>query len=260
MQSRILVTMPAKYPPAAFELIENFPAYERAGLYLKRMILDRRCKSVADIGGGANPLLDDEFIREHNIRYCLIDKSGAELEKANTRYTKIEADATSDVFQARIGNEKFDLIFSHMFLEHIEKPALAHRNFYSVLNPGGRCVHIYPSPNNLPLTLNRVLPESISAYMVKLAQPFRKLDGSQRKFKAYYRMCGAPSAALTATFENMGYSVCRHTGYIGHTYYERIRPVAALERQIRRILHRLQLPMTSGCLLVLEKPSLQQAT
>ena len=254
-----LTTMPVimqkPIPHPALDLIENFPAFESAAVYLKKMILEYDYKSIADIGGGANPMLDDEFIMKNKVQYFLIDKSRSELKKANSLCNKIEADVTSgyEMFQKQMAGRKFDLIFSHMFLEHIENPMQAHRNFYSVLRPGGRSVHIYPSPNNLPLTLNRLLPEAISVYLVKIAQPDRDLEGSRRKFKAYYRMCGAPNSALSAAFEEIGYTVHQHIGYIGHTYYERFKPAAILERQIRKILHKLQLPLTSGCLLVLEK-------
>jgi SAM-dependent methyltransferase len=238
------------------DVIDNFPAYGLAGPYLKQIITENNFKLIADIGGGANPMIDDEFILKKNIRYFLIDNSAAELKKANSLYNKIEADAagSNDIFQKQISNQKFDFIFSHMFLEHIEDPMQAHRNFYSALNPGGRCVHIYPSPNNLPLVLNRLLPESMSTYLVRIAQPARNLEGSQRKFKGYYRMCGAPTPALRAKLEEIGFIVRQHTGFIGHNYYDRFQFTAMLERRLRRIIHRLQLPLTSGCLLALEKP------
>jgi SAM-dependent methyltransferase len=181
----------------------------------------------------------------------VIDKSATELEKANPRYRKIEADAAGDNEQFRrcTGDRQFDLILTHMLLEHIEDPLQAHRNFYGALKPGGRCVHIYPSPNNLPLALNRFLPEALSARLLGFAQPDRELA----KFRAYYRLCGAPSAALCALFEEIGYSIHRHTGYIGHNYYERFKAAAWLEIRMRKMAHRLRLPLTSGCLLVLDK-------
>jgi SAM-dependent methyltransferase len=253
--------MPQDHRPSTLDLIDSFPAYGKAGAYLKQMILEHGYKSIADIGGGANPLLDDEFVVKHGIQYFLIDKAASELQKANPLYSRIEADATSpnDVFRSNTGNRTFDLIFSHMLLEHIEDPMQAHRNFHAALNPGGRCVHIYPSPNNLPLTLNRLLPEAISIFLLKLAQPRRDFTGSQKKFRAYYRMCGAPNRALTAVFEAMGYTVLQHTGYIGHTYYERFRLASILEKQVRKIVHKFQLPLTTGCLLVLEKKAWSRA-
>ena len=247
--------MQATNTTRALDVIDNFPAFDRAGAYLKKMIVEHGYESIADIGGGANPMLDDEFIVDRDIRYSLIDISRAELLKANSRYDRIEADAAgaADAFQKQIAGRKFDLIFSHMFLEHVDNPVQLHKNLYRALNPGGRCVHIYPSPNNLPLTLNRLLPEKMSACLLKLAQPARDLEGSQGKFKAFYRMCGAPNRSLSAVLEEIGYTVIQHTGYIGHDYYARFKPAAMLERRLRRVIHRLQIPLTSGCLLVLER-------
>jgi SAM-dependent methyltransferase len=248
--------MANQYRLYALELIDDFPAGPRAGAFLMQMILERGCRSVAEIGGGANPLLDEEFVRAHGLQYCLIDKSAAELEKAG-RHDSIVIDAMSNenMFNKALGGRRFDLVFSHMFLEHIEDPLTAHRNFYRMLNPGGRCVHFYPSPNNLPLLLNRLLPEAVSLRLVGFAKPARQLDGAERKFKAYYHLCGAPGPRLAARFEEIGYTVCRFSGFIGHGYYERCKPLAWLELKLRRIIHRLRLPLTSGCLLVLEKPS-----
>jgi SAM-dependent methyltransferase len=239
------------------DLIDNFPSFERAGPYLQPMILAHNYKSIADIGGGAHPLLDDEFIAQNDIDYWVIDKSAAELEKINPRYRTIEADAAGDYgeFRARTAGRRFDLIITHMLLEHIENPLQAHRNFYGALNPGGRCVHIYPSPNSLPLALNRLLPDALSARLLAFAQPDRELAGAGRKFKAYYRLCGAPTTALCSVFEEIGYTVCQYTGYIGHNYYERCAPAAALERRMRKHVLRLGMPLTSGCLLVLDKPA-----
>ena len=237
------------------DLIDNFPAFVRAAAYLKAVIAEHPYHRIADIGGGANPMLDDGFIASAGIRYFLIDKSAIELGKAPAGYVKIEADAagSDDVFRQQLGGRKFDLIFSHMLLEHIEDPMQVHRNFYNALNPGGRCIHIYPSPNNLPLALNRVLPEKISGYFLRVAQPTRDLEGLQKKFKAYYRMCGAPGPELTAKFEAIGYTVRQHTGYIGHDYYQRFEPLAKFEKKLRLLIHKLGLPLTSGCLLDLEK-------
>ncbi|MDB5809342.1 MAG: Methyltransferase domain protein [Betaproteobacteria bacterium] len=239
----------------ALDLIDNFPAFEKAAAYLEATILARNCKVIADVGGGAHPLLDDEFILRHGIDYSVLDKSMAELMKADSCGEKVEVDAigSGDAFLAGIGDRRFDLIFSHMFLEHIDNPIQAHVNFYAALKPGGICVHIYPSPNNLPLALNRFLPESVSSVLIKVAQPGRDFASSQKKFKAYYRLCGAPGPKISAVFEKIGYKIARHTGYIGHNYYARFEPAAMLETRLRKLIHRLQLPLTSGCLLVLEK-------
>ena len=247
--------MASARPP--LDLIENFPSFDKARPLLEKIILDHGYRSIADVGGGANPMLGADFLATHGLRYCLIDRSPSELAKADAHCEKIEADACADTgaFLQQIGDRRFDLIFSHMLLEHLRDTRQAHINFFHALNPGGRCVHLYPSPNNLPLALNRLLPETVARTLIKFAQPLRDLEGSQQKFAAYYRMCGAPRPALTTAFEEMGYTVETHVGFIGHTYYERFPPLAALETRARRVIHRLGLPLTSGCLLVLRRPT-----
>ncbi len=249
------VIMPPAHPAPTLDLIDNFPAFERAAPYIEQLIVARGYRSIADAGGGAHPLLSQAFVACNKLDYFVIDKSARALQQAGAAYGKLETDVAcdNDLFRKNTADRKFDLIFSHMLLEHVEHPMRAHRNFYGALNPGGSCVHIYPSPNNLPLLLNRILPEALSAQLLRLAQPGRDLQGAQQKFKAYYRMCGAPGPALISAFEGIGYSVRVFTGYIGHTYYERFRPAAVLEKQFRNLAHRLGLPLTGGCLLVLEK-------
>jgi SAM-dependent methyltransferase len=241
---------------STLESIENFPSFERAAPFLEKIIVEHGYKSIADAGGGANPILDASFIERNKIDYFVLDKSTAELKKTRASCTTIEVSVTGDgdEFRRATAGRKFDLIISHMLLEHLDDPLQAHRNFFDALNRGGRCVHIYPSPNNLPLALNRLLPEAVSSRLLKLAQPGRDLGGASRKFKAYYRMCGAPSLRLAATFEKLGYAIVQHTGYVGHTYYERCEPAAALERRLRKIILKFQWPLTCGCLLILQKP------
>jgi hypothetical protein len=89
---------------------------------------------------------------------------------------------------------------------------------------------------------------------VRLAQPTRDLRGREAKFRAYYRACGPPSKALHSRLERLGYVVRAHTGYVGHPYYDRFVLAARLERLARKGLLRLGIPMTSACLLILERP------
>jgi SAM-dependent methyltransferase len=152
-----------------------------------------------------------------------------------------------------VDKRDFDLVFSHMFLEHVQTPLQVHRNIHSLLKPGGLAIHFYPSPCNVPLGLNRVLPEWITTTMVRIAQPTRDLDGQLGKFPAYYKMCGNPSEALHRIFESMGYKVLAHTGFVGHTYYDRFPIVRDIELSLRPLLVRFGLGMTSAQLLILQK-------
>ena len=144
-------------------------------------------------------------------------------------------------------------MFSHMLFEHIEAPLVAHQNIYSALVPGGLAIHLYASANNLPLALNRLLPEWLGRLVVKIAQPERDLTGHQVKFPAYYKLCGNPSRRLHEQFERIGYTVIRHTSYIGHGYYRRFPLLRDIEYACRRPFLKAGIPLTSAHLLILKK-------
>jgi SAM-dependent methyltransferase len=240
--------------PTGLENSDNFPGWGRASAYLQKIILDRQITKIADLGGGANPLLDDEFIRRNGIDYYLIDISKDELEKANPSYRKIQLDITSrdEILEVQLCG-RFELVFSHMFLEHIADPQRAHSNIHKMLASGGLSIHFYPSPNNLPLLMNRLMPERLSGFLLKLAQPWRHLHTTEQKFKAYYRRCGAPSMKLRRFYDGIGFKVLRHTGYVGHEYYDQLAVVARGERALRKAILRFGLPLTAKNLLVLQK-------
>ena len=238
------------------DIADNFPGWGRAPAYLQRLALDIGAHSIADIGGGARPLLTLPFIRAQGIHHCLIDISERELAKAPAHYRKVQADICTPperFAQAIADAGRFDLVFSHNLLEHLRDPLAAHRNILQLLQPGGVAVHFYPSPNNLPLTLNRLLPEAASRALLRLAQPQRRLDADQCKFPAYYVMCGNSSPAIERGLDSLGYEVLQHTAYIGHEYYDAFPRLALAERRLRRLLLRWHIPMTSAVLLVLRR-------
>ena len=236
--------------------IDQFPGWDSAPAFIESIAADENCRKIADVGGGANPVVSPRFVREHAVDYCLMDISREELNKAPSHYTsKICVDVCSDSgkFFDAVGRTDFDLVFSHMFLEHIRNPVQVHKNLHVLLKRNGIAVHMYPSANNLPLTLNRVLPERITRAMVRIAQPHRDLDGQYGKFPAYYRMCGNPNPRLRSLFEQIGYAVVAHTGFIGHWYYKRIPGLNKFELMMRQLLLKYRIGMTSVQLLVLRK-------
>jgi SAM-dependent methyltransferase len=242
-------------PEPQLDIIGNFPGWEKATALLKKAILENGFKTVADIGGGANPLLDGEFIREQDIDYTLLDISQVELDKAPDYYRKVRVNmmASPDEFRVNAGENRFDLIFSHMFLEHVSNPRLTHGNIHTALKPGGLAIHFYPTPTNLPLAVNWLLPEWLTSALVSVAQPTRDRKGNQVKFPAFYAMCGPPTKALHAKFRELGFDVIQHTGYIGHEYYIRFPIVRDIEQSLRPVLLKARIPLTSDALLILQK-------
>jgi hypothetical protein len=89
---------------------------------------------------------------------------------------------------------------------------------------------------------------------LKLLQPHRDTAGEEGKFEALYRMCGAPSRQSRIAYESTGFEIVQHTSFVGHEYYKRIGPLAKVERKIRPLIVKLDIPMVSCSLLILRKP------
>jgi hypothetical protein len=140
-------------------------------------------------------------------------------------------------------------------MEHVQEPLKAHANFARLLKPGGLSVHMYPSKYNFPLFMNTLIPEALSLKILPLLQPNRRQEGNEGKFVAFYKYCGPPSRKLAQTLSGAGFAVERHTAYVGHRYYKRIKPLAAIEKRLRKVILAAHIPMTSANLLVLRKQS-----
>ncbi len=234
---------------------DSFPGWARFPDLVASMIEPRADFAALDIGGGAHPMVAPELAAR--ISYTLLDIDPGELAKASTVYDRrICADATmpTDRFTAIVGASAYDLVFSHMFPEHVQDPAMVHRNIFATLKPGGRAVHAFPLPNNLPLAANYALPEAASRKIVRLVQPGRDLEGGGGKFPAYYRGCFSPGPRARRWFESFGWEVERHDGFAGHLYYDRVPGLSTLERLGRRIAVATQIPWICFGLVVLRKP------
>jgi SAM-dependent methyltransferase len=242
-------------PLITLESIDDCPAWANARAFLQNQIVTRGAKRIADIGGGANPALDADFVRNTGLDYTVIDISQIELDKAPAYCRKIAADlaAPNAEFLGRVGAARFDLVFSSMLLEHVRDPLAAHQNIFSVLAPRGVAIHLYPSPNNLPLAINRLVPDGVGTLLLRLSQPKRDFTGHERKFPAYYKLCGNASRRLHNRFEELGYTVVQHTSYVGHRYYSRFPILREMERACRKPLIKAGISLTSAHLLILQK-------
>lgn len=200
-------------------------------------------------------MLDLKFIRERRLEYHVLDISERELAMASRDYSKITVDmcAPASEFDARVSRNSYDLVFTHNFLEHIAQPETVHRNIRSMLKQGGMAIHMFPCSSNVPLALNKLLPEGITRALVRIAQPTRDVAGKESKFKAYYKLCGAPSQRREMLYEDFGFDVVVYKGFIGHGYYDRVPMLRDVERALRKPLASLNISLVSNALLILRK-------
>jgi SAM-dependent methyltransferase len=190
---------------------------------LKSLVQRTGASRIADLGAGAHPVLDAEYVKSAGLDYTIIDISESELEKAGTSYKKVIGDVTKEGF-ARGG--RFDLVHSRWLLEHISNPRQFHRNVLEMLEPGGRAVHFFPTLYSLPFVLNWALPEAVSSRLLGTSFAGRS------KFPARYRWCRGPTRRQIGRFMTAGFEVEEYVGYYGHPYYQRLRPLDAAEHPL----------------------------
>jgi SAM-dependent methyltransferase len=209
-------------------------------------------KAVAELGGGANPIVGDAsrwgFARERVV----IDISAHELAKGVGDVKTRVADLCEPIED---GHNQYDLVFSKMLCEHIPDPTTFHRNCFELLRPGGLAVHFFPTLHSVPILINWLIPEKQARSLVRAFQPWRLDDPKQQKFPAYYRWCIGPSRRSARRYESVGFEVERTNATFGHGYYRRIPPLHALELLKMKFLHRYPVAyLTSFVVVILRKP------
>jgi 2-polyprenyl-3-methyl-5-hydroxy-6-metoxy-1,4-benzoquinol methylase len=208
--------------------------------------------SVLDVGAGANPLLDEAFVREHEFSYAILDVDRTELAKAPPSFRRIHADiADCDLAL----EDAFDLVCSMDVAEHLADPETFHRNVFDLLRPGGVAIHFFPTLYALPFVLNRLAPEGLLRPVLLRLQPDRLEHGLHPKFPALYRWSRGPTRRQLRRFTRLGYEIERYVGYFGHGYYTAVPVLNRLEQAKAALLSSYPVPaLTSYALVVLRRP------
>lgn len=196
--------------------------------FLKDLIDKHGFRKICDIGGGANPILDIDFVRDRNLEYTVLDISEEELSKAPEGYKKVHADICSPDFSV---SEAYELAFSRMLAEHIVMPEQFHRNILKSLVPNGFAVHCFPTLYALPFFANWILPDSLARTVLRIVAPRNAYRYG--KFPAYYRWCRGPTKGQIRRLRELGYEIVEYRAFFGHReYYRRL--------DFLRILHEIK--------------------
>ena len=220
--------------------------------YLRALVRDTGARSVLELGGGANPALSLEEIREMGINYTILDISKVELDKAPAGYHKLQADVAAPLTGI---SAQYDFVFSKMLVEHLHNGRVFHENVLKLLQPGGVAFHFFPTLYAPPFVANWLLPERLARWTLRLFSP---RDSYQyAKFPAYYSWCRGPTAGQLRRFEQLDYEVRRYTGFFGHErYYARIPLLRELHQRCVDFLLLHPIPqLTSFAYLELAKPA-----
>lgn len=206
-------------------------------------------RSICEIGGGANPALSLDFIRQHDLEYSVLDICQEELDKAPDGYQKICGDITDENLTFPCC---FDLIFSQMVGEHIQSARKFHSNVFRMLSETGIAFHFFPTLYTFPFVVNWLTPEWASRAALDIIAPRDKYR--KAKFRAYYDWCFGPTAENIRRLESIGYQIQQYIGFFGHGYYEEYSPVQRIhEREISLLLKHPNPYLTSYAFLILSR-------
>lgn len=185
--------------------------------FIKKWIARTNPTKICDIGGGANPILDLDFVISRNMKYTILDISRSELDKSHDGYDKEVQDVESLDFNLQ---NRFDFVFSKALAEHIKDAGVFHRNVFQMLKPGGVAIHYFPTLYALPFVINKLVPDQLSSVLLDIFAPRDKFK--QSKFRAYYNWCFGPTPAMLNMLESVGFEILEFNALIGNVYYEKI--------------------------------------
>ncbi len=155
-----------------------------------------------EIGGGRTPLLTASEAAAAGVAYTVNDISQRELDLAPPEFAKARFDVGGEVDQSRHG--QYDLIFSKMVMEHVRDAPRAWENMARLLAPGGIAFAYHPTLFAPAFVLNLLLPERLSAPLLKRFQPHRN-DSEYPKFPAYYNLCRAKQSLVEPALRRAGF-------------------------------------------------------
>jgi SAM-dependent methyltransferase len=219
---------------------------------LKRLMDDGR-QRFCDVGGGAKPVVSLADVQQRELNYVVFDASQEQLEKAPSGYQTFCGDALDSASVQALVREHgvFDVVLSRWAAEHMSDGRLFHAHVHQMLRPGGIALHFFPTLYSLPFLANRILSDDLSSFLL-----FRAFTGRKVKFPAHYSWCRGPTKRQIGRLEALDYSVERYTGFFGHSFYARVKPLHHGHQRLMDVLVAHPAPLlTSFALVVLERPT-----
>lgn len=202
-----------------------------------------RSTKVLEIGGGAHP----SILNRTQLEYTVVDIDSNELKKGpadiRKEYQSIE-NFRSD--------QKYDLIISKMVLEHVEFPDVFHTAVRKLLAKNGQVVHFYACKYSFASTINRILPDRWSAFLLFIISNRDLVDNP--KYKAYYNKVGTSYSRQKKYYFDLGYDLKVFNLYVGHTYLQNVPVLREMEKIFSAFLYFFNLRFFSSvAIIVLEK-------
>jgi SAM-dependent methyltransferase len=193
---------------------------------------------ICELGAGANPAIELDFLERNKLECLIVDVSATELAKAPSGYATLLGDVSSDGFITPEGAGSYDFVFSRVLAEHVRDARRFHLNVRHLLRPGGIAMHFFPTLWWPPFVANRVLPEALAERILLRLDPWREPSGKHAKFPAYYHWCYGPTAGQLKRFATAGFSVEHCVAYFGESEHAPGRALKELNERWARLMLR----------------------
>jgi SAM-dependent methyltransferase len=174
---------------------------------------------LLEIGGGRGPLLTPDEAAAAGIELTVNDIDAHELSLAPASFDKARFDIAGEVDSTWDG--RFDLIVSRMVFEHVSNAPRGWANKLRLLAPGGVALAFHPTLYAPPFVINGLLPETLTARVLRLFFPNRHSEGYP-KFPTRYEMCFSSPARIAPILKGLGFSEVLIAPFWRHGYFRKI--------------------------------------
>ncbi len=181
---------------------------------------------ILEVGGGRSPLGPGLGI--NHDRLTVNDISQKELDFLPDSATTALFDVAhpEQIPAEHLG--VYDLVYSRSVLEHVSSVENSLRSTYSLLKPGGRALHFFPTLFSTPFVANKLLPFEATKPLVKAL-----IGDKYERFPAHYAGAWVTSKSIER-WESIGFSKVDPIQFFGHNYFEKITPVHKAAKAFNR--------------------------
>ncbi len=192
---------------------------------------------LLEIGGGRYPLFSPSEARELGLDITVNDIDAGELALAPAEFGRAHFDISGDLNALGSMRDSYDVIFSRMVMEHVADVPKAWCNCYSLLASGGVALAFFPTLWAPPFLINAIIPEKLSARILRLFFPDRH-NGVEPKFPALYDHCRSSKRVLGTLFDRIGFSDHIILPFWNHGYFRAIPGLRDIDRALQNLARR----------------------
>jgi SAM-dependent methyltransferase len=187
---------------------------------------------MLEVGGGRTPLFTPAEAAAAGIAVTVNDIDERELSLGPPEFGRALFDIAADVSPSLHGG--FDLIVSHMVMEHVRDARKAWSNIAALLAPSGVALAFHPTLYAPPFLINVLLPDRLTAPLLRLFFPTRH-DGVYPKFPAWYDMCVSSPERIEPMLKACGFRETLVVPFWGHDYFRSMPGLREFDAAVQRI-------------------------